>query len=187
MCRVFMTVLLVSGVLIVGAGAQDLDLDDRDLQRFEASSEGDDETRQDSPEQTDTGSSLPEATARYDQLIDRIKSQLRQVRIELRELPLEVERARSRLSSLRASEDELRRRAYERVVFRLPAPVYEDFDEALDEALERQAIRQGLIEEIEANEVAVRELEQERAALMHDLEQALRLKEEAREAAIESR
>lgn len=136
------------------------------------------------PRGESVGESIQAATARYDELIDKLKGQLRQVRIELRKLPQEADRARARLQSMRASEDELRRKAFERVVFRWPQPEYEDFDAALEEALERQAVRDSLVEEIEANERAVARLEAERAELEEDLEQALELKEQARREAI---
>lgn len=184
MRRILFLSLLMAGLQVPDARSQDLELNDRDLQRFEDSAGDENENPEDLPDVSPAVGPLSETMSRYDELIDRLKAQVRQVRIELRELPLQAQRARSRLSSMRASEEDLRRRAYERVVFRLPHPVYEDFEEALEEALERQAVRKELIEEIRANERAVERLEEERAELTRDLEQALRLKEEAREAAI---
>jgi Skp family chaperone for outer membrane proteins len=171
-----LVILLAAGATALGF-AQDLRLDDRDLAPFEGELAPPDEGLPSGPpsrsEQRDA------VSERYDTLIDRLKEQLRQLRIDLRERPARIADARNRLSSLRSAETDLRVEAYERVVYRLPHPVFEDFDRAVEEALERREIRAALESEILHNEGEIEALEGRLAELQQDLDQALTLKMEA--------
>jgi hypothetical protein len=175
---------LFLGVLIPALWGQALQLDDGDLEGFDVDSARNKSVETADKEDTLSFGELEAVTARYDELIDQLKAQLRKVRIELRDLPGRVDAVRTRLKTMEETEEELRWRAFERVVYRWPQPLFEDFEAALEEALDRQAIQQKLILEIRANEEDVRELEDKRNELERDIEQALDLKEEAREAAM---
>lgn len=180
MYRTFRLVALIAGVATHIASAQELRLDDRDLAPFE------DEGPVAVPEADADAADLPSrseardaVSARYDRLIDKLNEDLRQIRIELRERPARVAQARNRLESLQGAETDLRYEAYQRVVYRLPHPYFEDFDDAIEEALERRNVRASLEFEIAENEREIAALEGELAELQGDLDEALRLKMEA--------
>lgn len=164
------------------AAAQDLRLDDRDLAPYENEPEGLPPSVEEGlpplprPTRNEARDALSEP---YDTLIDRLNEDARRIRIELRERPARVAQARHRLESLLAAEKELRREAYQRVVYRHPHPIFEDFDDAVEEALERREVREALRAEIAENEREIAELEAELEAVRADLDEALRLKTEA--------
>lgn len=172
--------LILAGLAFaLTAGAQELTLDDKDLQTFEESGAG--------------SESLPAAelkarrleqdavSARYDRLIDQLEQDLRKVRIEVRDLPAQAEDRRSRLKSLEDAEDRLRREAFQRVINAYPYPIYEDFDAAIEEALDRRETRESLKAEIAEIEANIDRLESKRRELIHDLNQTISLKQEAME------
>lgn len=172
---------LILGLSFGQSPGQDLTLDDQDLRSFEDPPAAKADV---SPPILQPSMETPPVldTTRYDRLIDELKAQLRQLRIDLRDRPERIRSRAQRLESLEAAEEELRYQAFEKVVYRWPRPIYEDFDRALEEALERHAIRHALLEEIRAEEREIERLSQQRRELEADLDQAIGLKTEAMEA-----
>lgn len=172
----YCTLMLVAwGLAWPTAGAQDLTLTDRDLERYEeeepSSDAGLEEIRTRREEREAAGEP-------YDETMLALKEQLRNVENELEGLPEKLIDLRSRLATLEASEEDLRREAFTRIVAPYPYSYFEDFDEAINQALERQERRAQLAAEIRETEAIIAGLEAERDGIRNDIKQAYGLKQD---------
>jgi prefoldin subunit 5 len=158
-----------------GTAEEEIRLSDQDLEAFE------DEAVPNEAEATSPGDARwmerEAVSERYDGIIDQLQQELRQIRNVIREVPPEIEALRRRLALLEAGEEPLRREDFSAIWSTYPYLRFEDFDEAIERALERRERREGIRAEIEQKEAELAAMEAERASLLKDLNAALELRE----------
>jgi predicted nuclease with TOPRIM domain len=175
---------LITGFWLTAAVAamaqDDLRLSDRDLEHFEG-----DSVTPDANEGTLGESRWIEREAvaeRYDELIDRLNQEVRQLRNAIREVPPAIEDLRRRLRLLESGEEALRREDFMSIWASYPHLRFEDFDRAIEQALDRHERRESIRDEIRLKQTQLAALEAEREEAMRDLNKALQLREQEMDA-----